>query len=79
MTVDYYTEAESIARAVASQGHAEEARLLRDSVECGSTATEILMALRFRLAALDASGIIHDALTVERIRRILAALDNELS
>ena len=79
MTIDYYTEAESIAQTVASQGHAEEARLLRDSVECGSTASEILMALRFRLAALDASGIIRDALTVERVRRVVAALNNELS
>ena len=79
MTIDYYTEAELIAQTIASQGHVQEARLLRDSVECGSTANEILMALRFRLAALDASGIMRDALTVERVRRLVAALDNELS
>jgi hypothetical protein len=79
MTIDYYTEAESIAQTIASQGHAEEARLLRDSIECGSTASEILMVLRFRLSALDAGGIVRDELTVERVRQLVAALNNELS
>ena len=78
MKVDYYTEARLIADAIGDQGHAEMATTLRDAVEYGSTATEILMALRYRLTELVASGVLVDPLTIARSRRLIAALDEEL-
>jgi hypothetical protein len=78
MEIDYYTEARLIADAIGDQGHAEIATTLRDAVEYGSTATEILMALRYHLTELIASGTLADPLTIARSRRLMAALDEEL-
>ena len=78
MELDYYTEARLIADAIGDQGHAEMATTLRDAVEYGSTATEILMALRYHLSELVASGVHVDPLTMARSRRLIAALDEEL-
>jgi hypothetical protein len=77
--IDCYAEAEAIARVLASQGHVEGARLLRDAVDSGSTANEILMRLRFHLTALEASGVMQEAFTMAQIRQLIAALDGQLS
>jgi len=76
--IDAYAETESIAQALAGQGYAGEAKLIRDAVECGSTASEILMTLRYRLTELTASAILLDGLTIARVRRLIAELDNRL-
>ena len=78
MEIDYYTEAGLIADAIEDQGHSVTATALRDAVEYGSTATEILMALRYRLTEFVASGILADPLMTARCRRLIAALDEEL-
>ena len=78
MAIDYYTEARLIADAIGNQGHTFMATALRDSVEYGSTATEILMAVRYQLTELVASGVIADPLTIARSQRLIAALDEEL-
>ncbi len=49
MARDYYAEAEAVCQELESAGRADLAADLRAAVEAGSTATEILMALRWKL------------------------------
>jgi hypothetical protein len=78
MSTDYYAEAEAIARALASRGLDTEAALLREAIASGSTATEILMGLRWRLQGFVGAGCLPDEVTAKRARKLLAELDKEL-
>lgn len=74
--IDCYAEAESIAKILANEGHVEAAESLIDAVASGSTASEILMALQFRLAALDLDGVLKSEFAISRVRRLIAALNS---
>jgi hypothetical protein len=47
MSFDFYKEARSISSALKSQGQNQWANLLIKKIEAGSTATEVLMGLRW--------------------------------
>ena len=49
MASDYYAEAEAVCQDLESAGRSDLAEDLRDAIASGSTATEILMALRWKL------------------------------
>jgi hypothetical protein len=78
MSIDYYAEAEAIAQILAGHGLSTEATSLRDAIESGSTATEILMALRWRLSELVRTGSLPDEFTENRTRKLIAELNKEL-
>lgn len=78
MGIDYYAEAESIAQTLASHGLGAEATSLRDAIESGSTATEILMALRWRVSEMIRAGSAPDEFTANRMRRLITELNKEL-
>ena len=78
MSIDYYAEAEAIAQVLASRGLGAEATSLRDAIESGSTATEILMALRWRLQEFVRAGSLPDEFTANRMRKLITELNKEL-
>jgi hypothetical protein len=47
--MNYYDEAFGIADALAAEGLVTESKAIRDAVDSGSTATEILMRLRWQM------------------------------
>jgi hypothetical protein len=75
MTRDYYAEARDIARSLEQNGLTAEARALVDAIDAGSTGTEILMALRWRLQRIDESNPKTSLQTRHRIRDLCAAID----
>jgi hypothetical protein len=52
MARDFYAEAQDLAADLAELGHRTEADQIRTAVAAGSTATEMLMALRWTLGRL---------------------------
>lgn len=78
MSIDYYAEAKAIAQILASRGLGTEAASLLDAIESGSTATEILMALRWRLSELVRAESLPDEFTANRMRKLITMLDKEL-
>jgi hypothetical protein len=77
-TIDY-DEARELARLLAQDGEQEVAERISDAIESGTTATEILMSLRFHFRrALDERRTGTESTTV-RIRHFLAALDSVLT
>jgi len=79
MGIDFYAEAELIAQTFAANGLIKEAEALRDAIESGSTATEILMALRWRLSEFVEARTTPDEFTTNRMRRLIAELNRELN
>jgi hypothetical protein len=77
--MNYYDEAFGIADALAAEGLITESKAIRDAIESSSTATEILMRLRWQMHQIKA---VEKALllgTRRRIESLSAALDRELS
>jgi len=79
MGSDYYGDAMEIAEALASEGRAPEAEAIRTTVSQGSTATEILMGVRWHLRNLIEDRAILRRETADRVSRLLTQLDAELS
>jgi hypothetical protein len=71
MTIDYYAEARELATRIQREGLAAEAQALIDAMDAGSTATEILMALRWHLTEIDQANNISNLDTRRRIRDLL--------
>jgi hypothetical protein len=61
------------------QGHGATANAIRDTVQFGSTATEILMTLRWQLRKVMDEKSCADTLTNKRIERLVGELDKVLS
>lgn len=77
--MNYYNEAFVIADALAAEGLVTESKAIRDAIESSSTATEILMRLRWQMQQIHAakkSLLLHSR---RRIESLIAALDRELS
>jgi hypothetical protein len=74
---DYYEEAECICEQLERSGRSDLADEIRDTMEQGSTATEILMALRWKLdqALAAESGL---GLAEARMRSLKQGLDDVL-
>jgi hypothetical protein len=79
MARDYYTEASGIARSLEKHGLIIEAQALIDAIDAGSTATEILMALRWHLQRIDESNPAMGLETRCRIRDLRAAIGGALN
>jgi hypothetical protein len=77
--MNYYNEAFEIADALAAEGLVTESESIRDAIESSSTATEILMRLRWQMQQIHAvkTPILLD--TRRRIESLTAALDRELA
>ena len=78
MARDYYAEAREIAKRLASDGLTSEAQVLVDAIDTGSTATEILMALRWHLKRIDESNPVTSPQTRHRIRDLQVAISDAL-
>jgi hypothetical protein len=79
MAVDYYGEAQQIVSALKSEGLCSEAEAVRAVLEAGSTATEILMGVRWHLQQILRANQTTDLTTKLRIRRLVEELDKVLS
>jgi hypothetical protein len=77
--MNYYDEAYAIADALAATGLVTESKAIRDAIESSSTATEILMRLRWQMQQIHAAkkSLLLD--TGRRIESLISALDRELS
>lgn len=78
MARDYYDEALDIARSLEDEGLSAEAQTLREAIDRGSTGTEILMALRFRLKHIYEAGLLRGGKTKDQIRDLAAAISAAL-
>jgi hypothetical protein len=78
MAPDYYAEARDIARSLDQANLKNEAQCLRDAIDNGSTATEILMALRWQLKRVDQANLIISLEVRDRIRHLAAELASVL-
>ncbi len=58
---DYYASAQAIAAQLFERGEFDWSREIEDAIEGGSTATEILMRVRFVLRRLLLSGVASDS------------------
>jgi len=79
MAADYYADAIEISAALAAEGRSRDAEAIRATVNDGSTATEILMGIRWHLRKLVDQKIVLRRETAERVTRLLTQLDIELS
>jgi len=77
--MNYYNEAFGIADALAAEGLVTESKAIRDAIESSSTATEILMRLRWQMQQVEAAKKTVRLDTRRRIDSLTAALDRELS
>jgi hypothetical protein len=78
MARDYYAEAKELAALLEREGFAQEARSLVRSISDGATATEILMALRWRLERIDSPGFMLTSQTRARVRELRQAVAGAL-
>ncbi len=76
---DLYQEATELAVSLVEEGYGEWSRRIERSLSAGATATEILMALRWDLSQLRASGLVMSASNTERLRTLLDGLECILS
>jgi hypothetical protein len=74
MAADLYREAENTAVALDGEGLLDEARSIREAIAAGSTATEILMAVRWHLRTISPRG----SATAAQVRALIAAIDDVL-
>ena len=79
MPIDYYAETTRIIDALASEGLSAEGRPLRDVMRDGSTATEILMGVRWHLQEIARANTIISLNTMRAVRELIAELDKVLS
>ncbi len=77
--MNYYDEAFAIADALAAAGLVSESKAIRDAIESSSTATEILMRLRWQMQQIHAAKKSLFLDTPRRIESLISALDRELS
>jgi hypothetical protein len=77
--MNYYDEAFGIADDLAAQGLVTESKAVRDAIESSSTATEILMRLRWQMHQINAVGKAALPGTRRRMESLIAALDRELA
>jgi len=77
--MNYYNDAFGIADALAAEGLVTESKAIRDAIESSSTATEILMRLRWQMQQIHAAKNSISLDTRRRIESLIAALDRELS
>jgi hypothetical protein len=75
MSEDIYKESSHIADLLDRDGHKGSAQEIRDAMDYGSTATEILMQLRWRLRVLRDSQIFQDDISRKKVCRLLSGLD----
>ena len=74
MARDYYAEAKELAVLLEREGLAEEARSLVHAIADGSTATEILMAIRWHLERIDTPKFKLAPQTRARVRELRQAI-----
>jgi len=74
MSRDYYAEGEQIACSLESHGLTSEAKCIRDAIDGGSTASEILMRLRWQLLKIDAANLPMNLGTRAKIRDLSLAI-----
>jgi hypothetical protein len=74
MAPDWYAEARDMARSLDQENLKNEAQSLRDAIDNGSTATEILMALRRQLKRIDQANLSISLEMRGRIRHLVAEL-----
>jgi hypothetical protein len=79
MARDFYAEAERIADDLTSEGLVAEADDLRNVIVTGSTATEILMGVRWHLQNIDRTNKTANVSTKRKIRELLAELNQVLA
>jgi len=77
--MDYYNEAFGIIDALAAEGLITESKAIQDAIESCSTATEILMRLRWQMQQIHAAKNLLLPDTRRRIESLIATLDRELS
>jgi hypothetical protein len=75
MSENIYKESSHIADLLDRDGHKASAQEIRDAIDYGSTATEILMQLRWRLRTLRDSQTFKDDVSRKRVCRLLSQLD----
>lgn len=79
MAQDYYQDANTLAETLRSEGLVEWSRALEDAMAAGSTATEILMALRWVTNELLSEGPSLSFIARKRAKALLVSLDGVLS
>lgn len=79
MSRDYYADARTLAALLSQEGETQVAEHLRDVMEGGSTATEILMGLRYRCQQALDQGRAGSQTTRARIKEFVKALESVLS
>ena len=79
MGIAYYADTQRIIEALASEGLLTEAQALTNVMGAGSTATEILMGIRWQLQQIEAANRTANTETKKRIRDLIMALSHELS
>lgn len=77
--MNYYDEAFRIADDLAAQGLVTESTAIRDAIESSSTATEILMRLRWQMREINAVDKTVLLGTRRRMESLIAALERELA
>jgi hypothetical protein len=79
MAIDYYEEARQIITALKSEGLLAEADAVREVMEAGVTATEILMGVRWQLKQIDGANKTANVVTKRKIRDLVEELNKVLS
>jgi hypothetical protein len=78
MARDYYAETHDVALLLQREGFAAEAQSLVRAISDGSTATEILMAIRWRLEQIDTPKFKLNSETRARVRELRRAIAGAL-
>jgi hypothetical protein len=79
MAIDYYAEAREIIDALRSEDLVSEAEDLREVMEAGATATEILMGVRWHLEQIDRANKTSNVVTKRKIRNLVQELNRVLA
>jgi hypothetical protein len=74
---DYYAQAREIASALSESGHPEWSNQIEEAIAGGSTATEILMRIRFVLREASDAGVTDEISDV--VVRLISELDAVLA
>ena len=79
MSLDYYTEARAVIDELFRDGFVLEATKIREAMETGSTASEILMAIRWHLQQFQKANNPVSFDTRRKIRELVAELNKVLA
>jgi hypothetical protein len=79
MSFDYYAEVRAIIDVLSKDGFTADASALREAIEAGSTANEILMAVRWHLQQFEDGNKPVNLGTKRRIRELIKELNKVLS